>query len=44
MVTSAVAIWAVAAFPITEARAGEVREELERRRGRPAAVNAPATS
>ncbi|MDT8342224.1 MAG: MFS transporter [Longimicrobiales bacterium] len=31
--TSLIAIWAVAAYPITEARAHEVREELERRRG-----------
>ncbi|MBK7670044.1 MAG: MFS transporter [bacterium] len=31
---SALAIWAVATFPITEARAYEVRSELERRRGR----------
>ncbi len=41
MLTSAFAIWAVAAFPITEARALEVRRELERRRGRPGAVDAP---
>jgi len=34
MVTSAVAIWAVARFPITEQKAREVRDELERRRGR----------
>jgi len=34
MLTSAIAIWAVATFPITEARAREVREELEQRRGR----------
>ena len=34
MVTSAIAIWAVATFPITEAKAREVREELERRRGK----------
>ena len=33
--TSAVAIWAVASYPITEQRANEVREELERRRGTP---------
>ena len=32
--TSAIAIWAVATFPITEARAHEVRQELEARRGR----------
>lgn len=35
VLTSAVAIWAVVAFPITEARALAVRQELERRRGRP---------
>jgi GPH family glycoside/pentoside/hexuronide:cation symporter len=34
MLTSAIAIWAIATFPITEAKAREVREELERRRGR----------
>ncbi len=34
MVTSAIAIWAVATFPITEEKAREVRDELERRRGR----------
>ena len=34
MVTSAIAIWAVATFPITEAKAREVRVELEARRGR----------
>ena len=33
MVTSAIAIWAIARFPITEATAHEVRSELERRRG-----------
>ncbi len=42
MITSAIAIWAVATFPITEARAYEVRQELERRRGRPGAVDSPA--
>jgi GPH family glycoside/pentoside/hexuronide:cation symporter len=31
---SALAIWAVATFPITEAKAYEVRRELEKRRGR----------
>lgn len=31
--TSALAIWAVAAFPITEEKAHEIRIELERRRG-----------
>ena len=35
MITSALAIWAVVKFPITEARAREVRAELERRRGKP---------
>ncbi len=34
MITSALAIWAVARFPITEERAREVRAELEERRGR----------
>jgi GPH family glycoside/pentoside/hexuronide:cation symporter len=43
IVTSAVAIWAVWRFPITEARAGEVRRELERRRGRPDGAVAPAS-
>jgi beta-glucosidase len=33
MLTSALAIWAIATFPITEAKAREVRLELERRRG-----------
>ena len=37
VVASALAIWAVWAYPITEASAGEVRAELERRRGRSAA-------
>ncbi len=40
IITSAIAIWAVATFPITEKKAREVREELERRRGK--AVEAPA--
>jgi len=35
MVTSAIAIWAIATFPITEEKAYEVRKELERRRGKP---------
>jgi GPH family glycoside/pentoside/hexuronide:cation symporter len=35
-VCSGVAIWAIAKYPITEARAHEVRLELERRRGKPA--------
>lgn len=34
MVASAIAIWAIATFPITEAKAREVRAELERRRGK----------
>ena len=38
MLTSALAIWAVWKFPITEAKAFEVRQELERRRGRAAPV------
>ena len=41
IVTSAIAIWAVVTFPITEAKAYEVRQELERRRGRTGAVSAP---
>jgi beta-glucosidase len=35
MLASAIAIWAVARFPITEAKAHEIRLELERRRGAP---------
>ncbi len=35
IVTSAIAIWAVATFPITEQKAREVREVLEKRRGKP---------
>jgi GPH family glycoside/pentoside/hexuronide:cation symporter len=34
-VASAIAIWVVATYPITERRAHEVRLELERRRGSP---------
>ena len=34
VITSGLAIWAVARFPITEAKAHEVRQELERRRGK----------
>ncbi len=34
LLTSAVALWAVWRFPITEARAREVRQELESRRGK----------
>jgi GPH family glycoside/pentoside/hexuronide:cation symporter len=37
---SAVAIWAIAAYPLTEARAHEVRAELEARRGKGAPVTA----
>ena len=33
IIASAIAIWVVATFPITEERAHEVRQELERRRG-----------
>jgi GPH family glycoside/pentoside/hexuronide:cation symporter len=44
MVSSAIAIWAVAKFPITEERAREVREELERRRGRPGVAGAQTTA
>ena len=34
VVTSAIAIWAIATFPITEKKAHEIRIELERRRGK----------
>lgn len=34
IITSFIAIWAVATFPLTEEKAREVREELERRRGK----------
>ncbi len=44
VLTSAIAIWAVAAYPITEARANEVRAELERRRGKATLQNAEATT
>ncbi|MDZ4257643.1 MAG: MFS transporter [Gemmatimonadales bacterium] len=40
MLTSGIAIWAIATYPITEERAREVRTELERRRGAPAPVAA----
>ena len=33
VVTSALAIWAVYSFSITEERAHEIRQELEQRRG-----------
>jgi GPH family glycoside/pentoside/hexuronide:cation symporter len=42
IVASAIAIWAVTKYPITEATAVAVRQELERRRGRPGAVAAPS--
>jgi len=38
MITSAIAIWAIAVYPITEEKAHEVRVELERRRGKPGEV------
>jgi GPH family glycoside/pentoside/hexuronide:cation symporter len=38
MIASAIAIWAIATFPITEEKAHEVRLELERRRGKPGDV------
>ncbi|MBD3236284.1 MAG: MFS transporter [Candidatus Eisenbacteria bacterium] len=41
IVTSAIAIWAVASYPITEERANEVRAELERRRGKAVAPGGP---
>ena len=34
ILTSAIAIWAIALFPITEERARQVRLELEKRRGK----------
>jgi len=37
IVASAIAIWAIARFPITEEKAHETRLELERRRGKMAA-------
>jgi GPH family glycoside/pentoside/hexuronide:cation symporter len=40
MAASAIAIWVVTTFPITEERAHEVRQELERRRGKPGEVPA----
>jgi GPH family glycoside/pentoside/hexuronide:cation symporter len=36
IITSAIAIWAIATFPLTEGKAHEVRLELEKRRGAPA--------
>lgn len=35
IITSAIAIWAIALFPITEEKAHKVRLELEQRRGKP---------
>ena len=35
MATSAIAIWIMATYKITETKAHEIREELERRRGKP---------
>jgi len=40
ILTSAIAIWAVATYPITEAKANEVRAQLERRRGKAALPDA----
>ncbi len=40
MLTSALAIWAVSRFPISEEKALQVRQELERRRGRAPVVEA----
>jgi GPH family glycoside/pentoside/hexuronide:cation symporter len=39
IVASAIAIWAVARFPITEERAHQIRFELEQRRGKPGNTN-----
>jgi GPH family glycoside/pentoside/hexuronide:cation symporter len=42
-ITSGIAIWAIATFSITEARAHEIRRELEQRRGSPGeAIPEPA--
>jgi len=38
LITSAVAIWAIATFPVTEEKAHQVRLELEKRRGKPGKV------
>jgi GPH family glycoside/pentoside/hexuronide:cation symporter len=40
-VASVIAIWAIATFSITEEKAHDIREELERRRGTP---DAPAAA
>jgi GPH family glycoside/pentoside/hexuronide:cation symporter len=37
VVASSLAIWAIASYSITEEKAHEVRQELERRRGKPGA-------
>ncbi len=42
MLTSALAIWAVATFTITEEKAHAVRQQLEQRRGKPLDAAAPA--
>ncbi len=42
MLTSALAIWAVATFTITEEKAHAVRQQLEQRRGKPLEAAAPA--
>ncbi len=42
ILTSLLAMWAVASFPITEQRAHEIRDELEQRRGAPALEAVPA--
>jgi GPH family glycoside/pentoside/hexuronide:cation symporter len=44
MIASAVAIWMIASYPITEERAHEVRKELERRRGAPVPSPTPAAA
>jgi GPH family glycoside/pentoside/hexuronide:cation symporter len=38
LITSAIAIWIIASYEITEARAHEIREQLERRRGKPSTM------
>jgi GPH family glycoside/pentoside/hexuronide:cation symporter len=40
IVTSLLAMWAIASFPITEQKAHEVRKALEKRRGAVAAAGA----
>ena len=39
VITSAIAIWVVVKFPITEEKAREVRMTLEARRGKPNEVS-----